>query len=122
MDRSEARTEGAGRRSGLLARDVKVSRVVTWTLSVLLSSTFLEARCEPDGILLCPTPPAEGWGEWDLFPSGRSDLLPPEPDARRGFPGPKLSCTLLRSACVAALAVDDEDIAATWNCFRSGDG
>jgi hypothetical protein len=29
LDRSEARTEGAGRRSGLLTRDVKVSRVVT---------------------------------------------------------------------------------------------
>lgn len=122
LDRSEARTAGAGRRSGLLTRDVKVSRVVTWTLSVLLSSAVLEARCETDGSLLCPVPPVEGWGEWDLFPSVRSDLLPPEPDAMRGFPDPKLSCTLLRSACVADLALNDEDIAATWVFLHSGGG
>jgi hypothetical protein len=38
----------------------------------------------------------------------------------RGFPAPELSFRLLRSACAVALALDDEDIAATWTLLRSG--
>ena len=50
--RSEGCAEGAGRLSGLLVLVVKVSLVVTCTLSVLLSSTALFVRCEPEAVLL----------------------------------------------------------------------
>jgi hypothetical protein len=48
-------------------------------------------------------------------------MLPLDPDARRGLPGPELSCTLLRSVCVVALTLDNDDIAATWSLLRSSD-
>jgi len=48
---SEGCAEGAGRRSGLRVLWVTVSLVVTWTLSVRLSSTPLFVRCVPDAAL-----------------------------------------------------------------------
>lgn len=43
---------GAGRRSGLLVREVRVSLVVTCTRSVRRSSRFLLVRCVPEVVLL----------------------------------------------------------------------
>jgi hypothetical protein len=60
LGRSGGCTEGPGRLSGLLGLEVKVSRVVTCTLSVLRSSTTLFARCNPDVVLLWLCPDAEG--------------------------------------------------------------
>lgn len=52
--------EGPWRLSGLLVRAISVSRVVTCTLSVLRSSTFLLVRWAPDGALLCAVPLEDG--------------------------------------------------------------
>jgi hypothetical protein len=50
--RSGGCAEGVGRLSGLLVLVVKVSLVVTCTLSVRLSSTPLFVRCEPEAVRL----------------------------------------------------------------------
>lgn len=111
--------EGTGLRSGLLVREVKVSRVVTCTLSVLRSSTALPDFCNPDGILRWAVVPVEGCGEIGCCPSGRSDLLPPrlEP-APRGFP--EASVALFRSdCCVVDRIFVEEDMTTSWRFHYS---
>lgn len=104
--------------SGLRALDVNVSLVVTWTLSVLLSSKFLLVRCEPDGTLLWPVPETDAGGDCVRRGSCLSFLLPPCCDCDGGARGcAPLSCAVLRSARDDTLAWDEEDM-----LFTSGQG
>lgn len=71
-------------------RETRVSRVVTWTFSVLLSSNaLLDGRGFPDADLLCAVPDVPscgcgvGWGEGPCFlRSERSLLKLSWPDSR----------------------------------------
>lgn len=83
---------GAPRRSGLLVRDTKVSFVVTWTLSVLLSSTVrLEGLGFPDAVRLWDVREGAACGDGPCLLESDRSLL-------------KLSWALMRGGRGAALS------------------
>ena len=111
---SEGCDEGAVRRSGLRVLLVTVSLVVTWTLSVRLSSTPLFVRCVPDAALLWEVPDVEGWGDCVLLESCLSFLLLSCcADGARGCPLP-VSVAVFRSARDETLVLDEDDMAVTF--------
>jgi hypothetical protein len=114
--RSDGCARGPGRLSGLLVLEVKVSLVVTCTLSIRRSSTFPLVRCDPEGALLWLFPGCSGdWGRWGF---GLSLRLPPCcPDGARGCALP-FSVAVLRSERDDTLAWDEEDMLVTFELGR----
>jgi hypothetical protein len=93
-----------------------VSREDTCILSVLLSSTILLLRCDPDAIRLWDEPSyGDNWGVVSLAFMA-SILLGPDPEAVRSL---EVSFTGRRSGFVVTRDAVEEDIVGALSAYQS---